>query len=151
MPSESLTHIIETFQNADPELRLELLLDYSRNLPALPERLRVAGALAQARVSECQTPVFLFVESEDRHLHIHAEVAEEAPTVRGFVAILIRAFDGAEPAALAAAPPDLLHQLALDHVIRMTREVGLNAILWRLKREAARLARAALPPAPIMG
>ncbi len=47
MASESLTQIIETFQSADPELRLEFLLDYARTLPALPERLRGAGELAE--------------------------------------------------------------------------------------------------------
>ncbi len=88
---------------------------------------------------ECQTPTFLFVELEGGRVRIYAEVAEEAPTVRGFVAVLVRAYDGGPPAALAGAPADLLHRLGLDHVIRMTREVGLSAILWRLRREAARL------------
>jgi len=139
MSCESLNEIIATFQGADPELRLELLLDYAKSLPGLPARLREAGTLAAARVPECQTPVFLFVEAEGDKVRLCAEVAEEAPTVRGFVSILVRAFDGARLADLAEAPADLLQQLKLDHVIRMTREVGLSAILYRLKREAARL------------
>jgi cysteine desulfuration protein SufE len=93
--------------------------------------------------------VFLFLEAEQGRVRIYADVAEEAPTVRGFVGVLVQAFDDGPIADLAAAPSDLLYQIGLEQALSMTRAVGLNAIVWRLRREAARLAAApAAAPVP---
>jgi cysteine desulfuration protein SufE len=136
-----LEETIQLFQDADVALRLELLLDYANRLPPLPERLRAASARGMGRVAECQTPVWLFVEEEGGQVRVYAEVAEEAPTVRGFVAILAEAYQGATAAELAAVPEDLIERLGLSALLRMTREAGLHAILWRLKREGVKLAQ----------
>jgi cysteine desulfuration protein SufE len=136
----ALQDIIAAFATAGPDLRLELLLDYARRLPALPDRLRSACAAGLARVPECQTPVCVFLEAQDDKARIYAQVPEESPTVRGFVAILIQAYDGAALADLAAAPLDLLEKLGLHTALSVTRTVGLHAIVARLKRDATRLA-----------
>ena len=62
----SLDTLIPRFKAADRSTRLETLLDYSRKLPALPERLEDQKGRAEHRVHECQTPVFLWVEVESR-------------------------------------------------------------------------------------
>ena len=105
-------------------------------MPAEYEAQRLAGA---HRVPECQTPVFLWVEPENGIVRLYAHVAEEAPTVQGFVAILVEAFDGGPAEALAAAPADLVYQLGLADLLRMNRAVGLSAVISRMKREAAAL------------
>ncbi len=135
--SDSLTDIIEAFQSVDAETRLMLLLDYAKNLPALPDRLSAARDEGLGRIEECMTPVFLFCEGENGHVRLFADVAEEAPTVKGFVSILVNAYDGADKPTIATIPDDLLQQLGLDGAIRMNRVVGLNAVLSRIKREAA--------------
>lgn len=137
--SGRLNEIIDAFIDADPELRAELLIDYSRRLPALPERLKAERDAGLHRVPECQTPVFLWVEYDGR-VHIHADVAEEAPTVKGFVSLLAHAFEGATPDEVAGAPSDLVQQLGLAELVRMTRAIGLSAVLNRIKREVARRA-----------
>jgi cysteine desulfuration protein SufE len=138
MAQHTIEQIIDLFQSVEPSMRLELLLDYAKKLPALPERLKALRDRGVSRVPECQTPVFLFIEAEAGAVRIHADVAEESPTVRGFVSILIDAYDDEAPSVVATAPPDLLHRLGLGELLRMTREVGLSAIVTRLKREASK-------------
>jgi cysteine desulfuration protein SufE len=132
-----LNDIIDTFQSVDAQTRLELLLDYANNLPALPQKYVAARDEGLGRVHECQTPVFLFVERDNGHVNIFADVADEAPTVKGFVSIVVDAFSGASADAIAACPADLLDRLGLASVIRMNRALGLHAVLGRIKREAA--------------
>lgn len=132
-----LADIIDVFQSVDVDTRLDLLLDYSRQLPTIPERFNEARDEGLGRVEECMTPVFLWTEKENSNLRIYADVAEEAPTVKGFVSILVSAFDNSPCDEVAAAPPDLLKQLGLDGKIRMNRVVGLSAILMRIKKAAA--------------
>ena len=83
-----LDEIIEMFQSVDAQMRLELLLDYSKRLPPLPEKYHAQRDAGLHRVPECQTPVFLRIEPENSSVQIHFDVAEEAPTVRGFLSIL---------------------------------------------------------------
>src|SRR4029453_13958110 len=97
-----LDKLIPRFQMADRNTRLETLLDYSRKLPALPERYQAEKALGHSRVHECQTPVFLWIEVADGLVHIHADVPRESPTVRGFVALLAQALEGATREEVAA-------------------------------------------------
>lgn len=54
----NLEEIIEEFNNADYQETLELLIDYSENLPELPEKFTEARDQGLNRVHECETPVF---------------------------------------------------------------------------------------------
>ena len=131
----SLDTLIPRFKSADRTTRLETLLDYSRKLPALPERYEKTRE--EHRVHECQTPVYLWVEVDDGKVHIHADVPPESPTVRGFISLLARSLDGAAPEEVARVPDDLLDQLGLSETLGMTRTQGLSAILHRIKRSVA--------------
>ena len=141
--TEKLEEIAELFQSVEPDMRLELLLDYANKLPALPERLREASDSAQHRVRECQTPLFLWVEPSERgapdeqRVDIHIDVAEEAPTVKGIASIIVQGYSGEPAAQVTQIPNDLLNRLGLGEAIRMTRIVGLSALLARVRREAA--------------
>lgn len=133
----TLDSVIPRFKAADRTTRLETLLDYSRKLPPLPERLEQERQREDHRVHECQTPVFLWVEVEDGRVHIHADVPRESPTVRGFISLLARTLDGMPVEDVAKIPDDLLDQLGLSEALGMTRTQGLTAILHRIKRSAA--------------
>jgi cysteine desulfuration protein SufE len=133
----TLDTIIPRFKAADRTTRLETLLDYSRKLPPLPERLEAEKERGEHRVHECQTPVFLWVELVDGKVHIHADVPRESPTVRGFISLLARTLEGAAPDDVARIPDDLLDQLGLSETLGMTRTQGLTAILQRIKRTVA--------------
>jgi cysteine desulfuration protein SufE len=134
MPTLDL--VVRRFQAADRQLRLEALLDYSRKLPPLPERLQAEKARGLARVHECQSPVFLWVEVEDGVVRLHADAPPEAPTVRGFIALLMATLDGRPVEEVRRVPDDLLDRLGLTDAIGMTRTQGLNGVLWRVKRAA---------------
>ncbi|MGE0353548.1 MAG: SufE family protein [Gemmatimonadales bacterium] len=129
-----LDRLTRRFAGAEPGLRLELLLDLADRLPALPERYQSAVAAGTNRVHECQTPVFLFPEVQEGRFALFADVPREAPTVRGFVSLLIRGLNGATLEEVHAVPEDLLDRLKLTELLGMTRTQGLNAIVGRVKR-----------------
>ena len=131
-----LEKTFQRFQSADRQTRLELLLDLSKRLPPLPERYHAARDQGLNRVPECQSAVFLWTELDDGRVRLHADAPPEAPTVRGFVALLGRAVDGATPEEVAGIPGDLLDQLGLSETLGMTRMQGLTAILQRVKQQA---------------
>ena len=90
-------------------------------------------------MTECQTPVFLWLERENGTLRLFADVPRESPTVRGFVSLLVSVLDG-QPVSLAASLPlDLLHQLGLEEALGMMRTQGLSAIVRRVRARAAAL------------
>lgn len=138
---DKLDKIVRRFKASDKQTRLELLLDYSKRLPDLPDRYHAAREQGLNRVPECQSPVFLFLESGEGGVVLHADAPREAPTVRGFVSLLARGLEGAAPAEVAALPTDLLDQLGLSEALGMTRMHGLTAMIGRLRRMAG-----ALPP-----
>lgn len=143
MPVTDLTRTFERFQRADQQTRIELLLDYARKLPPLPERFHAAREQGLNLVHECQSPVYLWIEVENGEVHLYADAPREAPTVRGFVSLLDRAIAGASPQEVMALPSDLLDRLGLTSLLGMTRVHGLTAILQRVKRMAAEAATAA--------
>ena len=57
--------------------RLQLLLEFSNELPELPERYRDHPDLLE-KVEECQSPVYIFVEVVDGRVHLHATAPAEA-------------------------------------------------------------------------
>lgn len=132
--------IAEAFQAADPDLRLEMLLEYAERLPPLPPVYRPLRDAGLGMVHECQAPVFLHVDVKAGRVHLVGDVPAEAPTARGFTAVLLEAFDGASPEAVAAAPPDALRALGLAGLLGTQRTQGLHAIYGRIRAEVARKA-----------
>ena len=131
----NIDEIIEQFREADFQETLAMLLDYSEGLAELPEEFIEARDAGYNRVAECETPVFIFVEIEDGRVTIHADVPEESPTVRGFVALLVDAFDGVSPAKIEEAPENLINSLGLDRKLGTRRMFGLSAVYNRIKSE----------------
>ncbi len=140
----TIERLIQRFKNADRETRLETLLDYARKLPALPEHLVADRDQGHHMVPECQTAVYLRVESGGGDggdvVRLYADVPRESPTVRGFVALLVSALDGQSRVTIAGVPNDLLEQLRLSETLGMMRMQGLSAIVQRIKRAATTLA-----------
>lgn len=133
----ALDEIVAELADADRQERIELLIDFAKKLPPLPERLH-AHKDASHRVEECQSPVYLFVELEDDRVLLHADAPIEAPTVRGFVSILIEGLDGARPEEVLAVRGDLIDRIGLPEILGMLRVRGLAGVLARLKAEVSR-------------
>ncbi len=134
-----LDELISTFCDLDVSDRLELLLEYSENLPDLPQRFQAKRLAGENRVPECQTPVYLWIEVVDGRVEIYADAPRESPTVRGFISLLVSSLRGTSPAELLSLNSGLLRELGLAEVLGMVRTQGLQAILQRIKVEAQRV------------
>jgi len=86
-------------------------------------------------VPECQSPLFLHVDAEDpASVRLHFSAPAEAPTTRGFAAILAAGLDGQPAEAILAVPDDFYAELGLAKLISPLRLRGMSAMLTRIKR-----------------
>src|ERR1700687_6352767 len=106
MPT-TLDTIVADLSSCDRQERIALLLDFARSLPPLPERLATHKD-AFHRVEECQSPVYLFVELEGDRVSLYADAPIEAPTVRGFVSLLLEGLHGATVEEVLHVRDDLI-------------------------------------------
>ena len=133
--SQRLAELEAEFADLDGREKLELLVEYAAGLPPLPAAFEAKKAAAEGRIHECQTPVFLWTETAaDGTAQLVADVAPEAPTVKGFVALLATALGGRPVAEVADLPEDFAEILGLGPVLGMLRSRGLRAITQRIKR-----------------
>ncbi|GAB3617100.1 SufE family protein [Okibacterium endophyticum] len=142
LPSE-LGEIRDEFLAVDERSRLQLLLEFSRELADLPPRYSEHPDLLE-RVAECQAPVYLFIEIDDAgRVHMHATAPEEAPTTRGFASILAQGVDGLTVEELINVPNDFPQMLGLTRAVSPLRLNGMSGMLQRAKRQA--IERSAAP------
>lgn len=134
----ALDALVDELNDADRQERIELLIDMAKGLPPLPERLAHFKDEAH-RVPECMSPVFLFVELEAGRVALHADAPIEAPTVRGFVALLVEGLDGATVDEILQVPNDLAERAGIREIVGMQRAAGLPGILRRLKAMVTRV------------
>jgi cysteine desulfuration protein SufE len=138
-----LADIREDFLALEQPDRLQLLLEFSNELPALPERYRDHPDLFE-RVVECQSPVFIFVEVDaDSLVHLYATAPAESPTTRGFASILAQGLDGLTIDEVLAVPDDFPQTIGLSQAVSPLRLRGMTAMLGRTKRQLRE--RAAAP------
>jgi cysteine desulfuration protein SufE len=140
--SERVDALTEEFAGLEPRERLELLLEFAEKLPPLPARFQAERDAGAGRVHECQTPVFLWVEIENGQVHVFADVAPEAPTVKGFVSLLSDLFAGSEPREVLQFEPNLVHRFGLAEALGMVRMRGMSAIAQRIRQKVAQAAAA---------
>lgn len=131
----ALAEIRDDFLELDVRTRLQLLLEFSNELPELPEEYRDHPDLLE-RVEECQSPVFLFVDVDDDNIvHVHATAPAEAPTTRGFASILAQGLGGLTADEVLAVPDDFPNTLGLTEAVSPLRIRGMTAMLGRAKRQ----------------
>jgi cysteine desulfuration protein SufE len=138
MPT-ALDTIVADLSGCDRQERIDLLLDYAKSLPPLPQRL-IAHKDASHRVEECQSPVYLFVEFDGNRVSLHADAPIEAPTVRGFVSLLLEGLNGATVDEVLQVPGNLVERCGLGEILGMLRVRGLSGVLRRLKAEVTQAA-----------
>ena len=141
----ALAEIVDDFQALEESERLQLLLEFSRELPDPPARLLDHPELLE-QVVECQSPLFLTIETEPaadqsgaRSVRLFFKAPPEAPTTRGFAGVLHEGLDGLSPAEILAVPDDMPELLGLTRAITPLRMRGMTAMLGRIKRKVAEL------------
>ena len=122
------------FADLEPRERLELLLEYADNLPPLPEKYEAERQAGSHRIHECQTPTFLWVELAGNRVQVHAWVAPEAPTVKGFVGIARELFSGLSPQDVSDVDTNLVNRLGLSEALGMMRMRGLSAVMFHIRK-----------------
>jgi cysteine desulfuration protein SufE len=131
-----LAEIVDEFVTAPREVVLEMLLEFSDAVPALPAEF--AGHDGMEQVPECQTQFFLKATvNPDDTVRTYFDCPLEAPTTRAFAGILTEGLQGATAGEILALPEDLYARMGLAQVISPLRIRGGAAILARLKRQVA--------------
>ena len=136
----ALAEIVDDFQALTEPDRLQLLLEFSRALPDLPERLRDHPELLE-QVVECQSPLFLTIETEKDDagspaaFRLFFKAPPEAPTTRGFAGVLHEGLDGLTAQEILAVPDDMPELLGLTRAITPLRMRGMTAMLGRISAE----------------
>lgn len=141
---ESLAEIAADFREATPSERLQLLLEFSDELPELPQRYADAPEQLE-QVHECQSPLFLAVEVDrqpgvdtaDQRVDIFFSAPPEAPTTRGFAGILHEGLSGRTVAEVLGTADEAPMQFGLAEAVSPLRLRGMVAMLSRIKRQTA--------------
>ena len=142
----SIERVLTRFRSLGREEKMQTLVAYARKLEPLPEHLAALDR-AQFTVPECQTRVDLLPEHRDGRLHFYADVnTRQSPTIAAFLAIVFSAVNDQPPEVTLAIPNDFVRTMMADIGLG-TREVGLDAMVARLKRYAAEAARGDAPSA----
>jgi cysteine desulfuration protein SufE len=127
--------IVSAFAEVPQKLKLELLLEYSENLPALPERYKDHPELLE-RVEECQSPVYLFVELDEQNIvSIFLTAPDEAPTTKGFASLLQLALDQQPADTVLNFDDSFVDALGITDLVSPLRIRGLQGMLMRIKRQ----------------
>lgn len=136
MPALELPEtLIEDFASLRESERLDLLLEFSESLPALPARYADHPELLE-RVEECQSPIFLFVEIDQSNCaRLFFSAPPEAPTTRGFASLLFSVIDGLTVQQALDFDIDFPSKLSLQKVVSPLRLRGMIGILTRIKRQ----------------
>ena len=131
----ALAEIVDMFATSPPRDRLELLLEYSQSLPALPARFAEHPERLEP-VPECQSPLFVAAEvDDDRRVHLYVDAPQEAPTTRGFGGIFHAGLDGLTADEVLAVPGDVTSRMALAEVVSPLRLRGASALLGRVQNQ----------------
>lgn len=138
LPS-ALAAIQEDFLALTVPDRLQLLLEFSSELPDLPERYRGHEEELE-RVEECQSPVFIDVTvgedaAQPDTVRMVATAPAESPTTRGFASILVQGLSGLTAEQVLAVPGDYPLTLGLQEAVSPLRIRGMVGMLGRVQRQ----------------
>lgn len=138
LPS-ALEAIQEDFLALTVPDRLQLLLEFSSELPDLPERYRGHEEELE-RVEECQSPVFIDVTvgedaAQPDTVRMVATAPAESPTTRGFASILVQGLSGLTAEQVLAVPGDYPLTLGLQEAVSPLRIRGMVGMLGRVQRQ----------------
>lgn len=132
-----LAEIVQDFQAMTEPDRLQLLLEFSRNLPELPAHIAAHRDVMEP-VAECQSPLFVLASVDRRPggtVKLYFDAPQEAPTTRGFASILREGLQGLTPDEILAVPDDVPNRLGLTRAVSPLRLNGMAGMLHRIKRQ----------------
>ncbi len=133
---DALAEIRDDFLELPEAERLQLLLEFSQELPAVSDEVAAHPEMAE-RVAECQSPVYIYVEVNDDIVTMHATAPPEAPTTRGFASILVQGITGLTADQVLSIPDDYPQSIGLTRAVSPLRIGGMTGMLMRVKRQVS--------------
>ena len=135
----SIDRVLRRFQAMGRDEKMQALVQYSKKLEPLPEKYSAIDR-SNYTIPECQTRVDIFPDVHDGVMHFYADVnVRQSPTIAAMLAIIFSAVNEQPPQVTLDIPSDFVRTL-MEGIGLHTREVGLNAMVARLKRYAAEAA-----------
>ena len=129
----------------DWEDRYRFLIDLGRAVAPLPERDRIDANLVRG----CQSKVWLVTRYDADADRLALAIDSDAHIVRGLAAVVLAAFNGKSPRAIAEFNMEgLFEELALLRHLTPTRGNGLRAMVAKI-RAIAEAARRQVPATEI--
>ena len=133
---ESLAEIRDEFLELPEPDRLQLLLEFSRELPPVPARYDGHPELCE-RVAECQSPVYIVMDVDDDGHRLDARHGT-APRRRrraGSPASSSQGLTGLTVDEVLAIPADFPQSIGLTRAVSPLRIAGMTGMLMRAKRQ----------------
>ncbi|HEX5409106.1 MAG TPA: SufE family protein [Gemmatimonadaceae bacterium] len=132
----SIDRVLRYFHTLGREEKMQALVSWAKKLEPLPPRYAAIDR-TNFTVPECQTRVDIVPEVHDGLLHFYADVnVRQSPTIAAFLAIVFSAVNDHPPSTTLAIPSDIV-PLMMANIGLGAREVGLHAMVQRLKTYAA--------------
>lgn len=126
--NEAQDEIIEEFNAFDDWLgRYELLVEYGKNLPKMPEK----DHTQQNLIDGCQSPVWFTARMEDGKIYFTGD--SDAILVKGIVSLLIHVLSGHTPQEIVAADLYFIDAIELREHLSPTRTNGVAAMLKQMR------------------
>ncbi|MFO1036603.1 MAG: SufE family protein [Geminicoccaceae bacterium] len=118
--------------------KVEHLIELGKELPPLPDALKTEGN----KVRGCQSQVWLVADLDPDEGAVHLRADSDAVLVKGLIALLLRLYDGLQPADILAHPPDVLEKIGLSKLLTPGRSNGLYSMVARIRSVAEAFATA---------
>ncbi len=132
----TVDRVLRQFRALGREEKMQALLSYAKKLEPLPESYAAIDR-TNFTIPECQTRVDIFPVYHEGKLHFFADVnIRQSPTIAAFLSILFSAVNDQPPETTLAIPADFVRTM-MENMGLGAREVGLTAMVTRVKRYAA--------------
>ena len=126
--NELQDEIIEEFEAFDDWMdRYQLIIDYGKGLPVMPE----ADKNDQNLIDGCQSKVWFTAKMENGNLCFTGD--SDAILVKGIVAMLIEVLSGHTPQEILNADLYFIDRIGLREHLSPTRSNGVAAMLKQIK------------------
>jgi len=127
--------ILEFSRLLDWEDRYKKVIEMGRELPPMPEALKIEDN----RVKGCQSQVWLSAQLSDQG-NVVFQGDSDALIVKGLVALLLKVYSNSKPDDILQSPPEFLRELGFEGNLSPSRANGLHSMLKQIRLYATAFA-----------
>lgn len=109
------------------EDRYKEIINLGKNLPELPENMKIEEAL----VKGCQSQVWLHADFREGKIFLRGD--SDAVLVKGLVALVIEIYSGSTPKDILETSPHFLKDIGFEGNLSPNRANGLHSMLKQIK------------------